>query len=190
LFLIFATSMQAREIIGTKEFHLIIKRLAFQLIENHSDFKDTVLIGLQDRGIHLADKLGDVLREMKPDSEINVGHLDITFFRDDFRRSDKPLKANKTEINFVIENKNVILIDDVLFTGRTVRAGLDAMMAFGRPANVELLTFVDRRYTRHLPIEASYVGKTVDSIAKDKVLVEWTKLEGQDRVMMYSSEKE
>jgi pyrimidine operon attenuation protein/uracil phosphoribosyltransferase len=78
----------------------------------------------------------------------------------------------------------------VLFTGRTVRAGLDAMLAFGRPANVELLAFVDRRYTRHLPIEASYVGKTVDSIAKDKVLVEWVKLEGQDRVMMYSSEKE
>lgn len=182
--------MQAREIIGTKEFHLIIKRLAFQLVENHGNFSNTVLIGLQDRGIHLADKLGELLREMKPDSTINVGHLDITFFRDDFRRSDKPLKANKTEINFVIESKNVILIDDVLFTGRTVRAGLDAMMAFGRPANVELLTFVDRRYTRHLPIEASYVGKTVDSIAKDKVLVEWTKLEGQDRVMMYSSEKE
>lgn len=182
--------MQSREIIGTKEFHLIIKRLAYQLIENHGDFSDTVLIGLQDRGIHLADKLGEELQKMKPNSTIHVGHLDITFFRDDFRRSDKPIKANKTEVDFVIENKKVILIDDVLFTGRTVRAGLDAMLAFGRPSLVELLTFIDRRYKRHLPIEASYVGKTVDSIAKEKVLVEWANLEGQDRVMLYSSEKE
>ena len=182
--------MQAREIISTKEFHLIIKRLAYQLLENHADFSDTVLIGLQDRGIYLADKLGELLREMCPDSTINVGHLDITFFRDDFRRSSKPILANKTVIDFVIEGKKVVLIDDVLFTGRTVRAGLDAMLAFGRPSFVELLIFVDRRYTRHLPIEASYIGKTVDSIAKDKVIVEWEKLEGKDRVMMYSSEKE
>lgn len=182
--------MQAREIISTQEFHLIIKRLAYQLLENHGDFSNTVLIGLQDRGIHLADKLGELLREMCPESTIDVGHLDITFFRDDFRRSSKPIAANQTLIDFVIEGKKVVLIDDVLFTGRTVRAGLDAMLAFGRPSFVELLIFVDRRYTRHLPIEASYIGKTVDSIAKDKVLVEWEKLEGKDRVMMYSSEKE
>ncbi len=182
--------MQAREIIGTKEFHLIIKRLAYQLIEVHGDFSNTVLIGLQDRGVFLADKLGEVLKQMRPESDVNVGHLDITFFRDDFRRSQKPIIANKTEIDFVIENKKVVLIDDVLFTGRTVRAGLDAMLAFGRPSFVELLIFVDRRYTRHLPIEATYVGKTVDSIAKDKVIVEWEKLEGQDKVMMYSENKE
>lgn len=182
--------MQPRELISKKEFHLIIKRLAYQLIENHGDFSNTVLIGLQDRGIYLADKLGELLKEMCPKSTIHVGHLDITFFRDDFRRSNKPIIANKTEIDFVIENKKVVLIDDVLFTGRTVRAGLDAMLAYGRPSFVELLIFVDRRYTRHLPIQATYIGKTVDSIAKDKVIVEWEKLEGNDRVMMYSSEKE
>lgn len=181
--------MQPREVISTKEFHLIIKRLAYQLIENHGDFSNTVLIGLQDRGVFLADTLGEELRKMKPHAKINVGHLDITFFRDDFRRSQKPIMANKTEIDFVIENKKVILIDDVLFTGRTVRAGMDAMLAFGRPELVELLVFVDRRYSRHLPIEAAYIGKTVDSIAKDKVVVEWEKLEGKDRVMMYSSDK-
>ena len=181
--------MQPREIISTKEFHLIIKRLAHQLVENHGDFSDSVLIGLQDRGVYLADKLGELLQKMQPKAKIHVGHLDITFFRDDFRRSEKPLVANQTLIDFVIENKKVILIDDVLYTGRTVRAGLDAMLAFGRPQLVELLVFVDRRYTRHLPIEASFIGKTVDSITKDKVIVEWEKLEGKDRVMMYSTDK-
>lgn len=187
---IFVPSMQAREIIGTKEFHLIIKRLAYQLIENHGNFSDTVLIGLQDKGVHLADRMGAVLQEMLPDAQINVGHLDITFFRDDFRRGRSPLAANKTEIDFVIEGKKVVLIDDVLFTGRTVRAGLDAMLAFGRPYNVELLTMVDRRYKRHLPIQAHYVGKTVDSISQEKVLVEWEGTEGQDRVMLFSTDKE
>ena len=180
--------MQPREIISTKEFHLIIKRLAYQLIENHGDFSDTVLIGLQDRGVYLADKLGEELRKMKPKSTIYVGHLDITFFRDDFRRSNKPILANSTQIDFIIENKKVVLIDDVLFTGRTVRAGLDAMLAYGRPALVELLAFVDRRYKRELPIQPSYVGKIVDSIVQEKVIVEWERLEGKDRVMMYSSE--
>lgn len=181
--------MQPREIINTKEFQLIIRRLAYQLVENHGNFSDTVLIGLQDRGVFLADRLGEELRKLQPKSTIHVGHLDITFFRDDFRRSNKPILANSTQINFIIEGKKVVVIDDVLFTGRTVRAGLDAMLAYGRPTLVELLIFVDRRYKRELPIQPTYVGKTVDSIVKEKVVVEWNNVEGTDRVMMYSSEK-
>ena len=180
--------MQTREIINTNEFNLIIKRLAYQLIENHSYFKDTVLIGLQSKGVYLANRLEKVLSEINTDLDINVGYLDITFFRDDFRRSNKPLVANETKIDFLIEGKKVVLIDDVLFTGRTIRAGLDAMLAFGRPSLVELLVLVDRRYKRHLPIQPSYVGKVVDSITSEQVHVEWEEFEGQDKIIMYSSE--
>jgi len=181
--------MPPREIINTTEFNLVIKRLAFQLIENHTNFEDTVLIGLQSRGVCLADRLQQVLQEINPELKINVGYLDITFFRDDFRRTNKPLIANETKINFIIEGKKVVLVDDVLFTGRTIRAGLDAMLAFGRPSLVELLVLVDRRYKRDLPIQPTYVGKVVDSITSEKVTVEWEEVDGEDKVLMYSSEK-
>lgn len=180
--------MLPREIINTTEFNLILKRLAFQLIENHDNFEDTVLIGLQSKGVYLADRLKKVLSEINPNLNLDVGYLDITFFRDDFRRSTKPLIANETKIDFIIEGKKVVLIDDVLFTGRTIRSGLDAMLAFGRPSLVELLVLVDRRYKRHLPIQPSYVGKIVDSITSEKVKVEWEEIEGSDKVLMYSSE--
>lgn len=180
--------MQPREIINTTEFNLIIKRLAFQLIENHNSFENTVLIGLQTKGVYLADRLKAVLHEINPNLNLDVGYLDITFFRDDFRRTIKPLVANETTIDFIIEGKKVVLIDDVLFTGRTIRAGLDAMLAFGRPSLVELLVLVDRRYKRHLPIQPSYVGKIVDSVTSEKVNVEWEEVEGEDKVLMYSSE--
>ncbi len=180
--------MQPREIINTTEFNLILKRLAFQLIENHNNFEETVLIGLQSKGVYLADRLKKVLSDINPDLKLDVGYLDITFFRDDFRRSTKPLVANETKIDFIIEGKKVVLLDDVLFTGRTIRAGLDAMLAFGRPSLVELLVLVDRRYKRHLPIQPSYVGKVVDSITSEQVEVEWEEVEGVDKVLMYSSE--
>tara|TARA_Y100000589_G_scaffold209046_1_gene197144 strand:- start:181 stop:726 length:546 start_codon:yes stop_codon:yes gene_type:complete len=180
--------MQPREIINTTEFNLILKRLAFELIENHSDFEDTVLIGLQSKGVYLANRIQEFLKGINPDLNLSVGSLDITFFRDDFRRTDKPLVANETNIDFMVEDKKVILIDDVLFTGRTIRAGLDAMLAFGRPSFVELLVFVDRRYKRHLPIQPTYVGKVVDSVTSEKVSVEWEEIEGEDKVLMYSSE--
>jgi pyrimidine operon attenuation protein/uracil phosphoribosyltransferase len=136
----------------------------------------------------LANRIQDVLKEINPDLHLEVGSLDITFFRDDFRRTEKPLVANETNINFMVEGKKVIIIDDVLFTGRTIRAGLDAMLAFGRPSLVELLVFVDRRYKRHLPIQPTYVGKVVDSVTSEKVSVEWKEIEGEDKVLMYSSE--
>ena len=180
--------MQPRQITNKVEFNLILKRLVFELIENHSNFEDTVLIGLQSKGVYLANRLQQVLKEINPDLNLEVGSLDITFFRDDFRRTDKPLVANETNIDFMIEDKKVILIDDVLFTGRTIRAGLDAMLAFGRPSLVELLVFVDRRYKRHLPIQPTYVGKVVDSVTSEKVSVEWEQVEGEDKVLMYSSE--
>ncbi len=164
--------MSKRLIIDSKKLNIILQRLCQQLIENYGTFQDTVIIGLQPRGIFLAERLIEVLKSVSP-ANPPLGYLDITFHRDDFRRRAEPLKANETRINFMIENKHVILIDDVLFTGRSVRAALDAMTAFGRPKSVVLLTLIDRVYTRELPIEASYVGMKVNTLSSQKVLVEW-----------------
>ncbi|MEY3424932.1 MAG: hypothetical protein RL679_290, partial [Bacteroidota bacterium] len=120
--------------------------------------------------------------------EVVCGNLDITFYRDDFRRREKPLIPSATNIDFVIENKNVVLVDDVLFTGRTIRAGLDALLAFGRPNKVELLTLIDRRFNRDLPIQADYIGESVDSLSSEKVSVEWKEIEGEDKVVLYTPE--
>ena len=118
--------------------------------------------------------------------EIVCGNLDITFYRDDFRRREIPIIPSTTNIDFVIENKNVVLIDDVLYTGRTIRSGLDALLAFGRPDKVELLTMIDRRFKRDLPIQADYVGKTVDTLISERVSVEWKEIEGQDKVVLFT----
>ena len=179
--------MKSREILSSENIEIIIKRLCFQLIEVHEDFSNSVIIGLQPRGIFLAKRIVKELQLISKNKKILYGEFDTTFFRDDFRR--KELIPNKTTINFIIEDKNVVLVDDVLFTGRTIRAGLDAMLAFGRPKDVELLVLVDRRFSRHLPIQAKYVGKTIDSIASQNVKVEWKELEGKDKVTLINNKK-
>ena len=175
--------MKSVEILDTTQFQITLKRLCHQLIENHNLFEDTVLIGLQPRGIYLADRLKAELTSI--DSRLKnlpCGYLDITFFRDDFRRREQILSGNSTQIDFLVENKKVVLIDDVLYTGRTIRAGLDAMLAYGRPKQVELLTLIDRRFSRQLPIKPDYVGKIVDAIATERVSVEWKDQDGADSV--------
>jgi pyrimidine operon attenuation protein / uracil phosphoribosyltransferase len=164
------------------QFDVTIKRLCHQLVEIHNDFKNSTLIGLQPRGIYLAHRIKKELEIILKSKKINCGELDITFYRDDFRK--KELIPNKTNIDFIIEDKNVVLIDDVLFTGRTIRAGLDAMLAFGRPKDVELLVLVDRRFSRHVPIQAKYVGITIDSIESQNVKVDWKETDGKDRVTL------
>jgi len=163
--------MQKRLILNSELLSITVDRLCQQLIENHNDFSNTVILGLQPRGVHFSDLLVEHLRKLTK-SEINYGYLDTTFYRDDFRRRENPVTANATKIDFIIEEKKVILIDDVLFTGRTVRAALDAMMAYGRPKKVELLVLIDRKYTRDLPISPDYVGKDVNTIETQKVLVD------------------
>ncbi len=135
-------------------------------------FEDTVILGMQPRGIFLAERIKGRLETIL-NKDISLGYLDTTFYRDDFRRRDAPLRANATKVPFIIEDKKVVLIDDVLYTGRTVRAALDAMIAFGRPQKVELLTLVNRKYSRDLPIEADYVGRNVHTTLSQRVLVEW-----------------
>lgn len=164
--------MQKRQILDSQQLEITLSRLSQQLIENHDTFQDSVMLGLQPRGIFLAERLKQRIRQMNK-TEVPLGYLDATFYRDDFRRRETPLKPNATNVPFIIEDKNVILIDDVLFTGRTVRAALDAMTAFGRPRKVELLILIDRKYSRDLPIEPNYIGKPVDSIFSQRVLVQW-----------------
>lgn len=179
--------MQPRLILSSKNFDITINRLCYQLIENHNNFTDTAIVGLQPRGIYLAQRIHKNLCQLLSTSSILHGDLDITFFRDDFRRHEGLLIPSHTQIDFIVEGKKVILIDDVLYTGRTIRAGLDAILAFGRPERVELLVLIDRRYSRHLPIEPNYVGKTVDSITSEKVKVEWKEIEGKDQVWLFTS---
>lgn len=162
--------MQKKLILDSDLLDITISRLCQQLIENHSDFADSVIIGLQPRGIYLADLIQKKLMKLAG-KEVPVGYLDVTFHRDDFRRREIT-KASEIRIPFIIEEKKVILVDDVLFTGRTVRAALEAMIAFGRPSKVELLVLIDRRYNRDLPIAPDYVGKTVNTVQSQKVLVE------------------
>lgn len=179
--------MERQVILNSKHFELTLNRLCYQLIETHNDFSNSVLIGLQPRGINVVTRLKSKLEEILG-KEIVCGNLDITFYRDDFRRREIPLIPSATNIDFVIENKNVVLIDDVLYTGRTIRSGLDALLAFGRPSNVELLTMIDRRFNRDLPIQADYVGKTVDTLISERVSVEWNEIEGEDKVVLFTPE--
>lgn len=158
------------------------------MIENHEDFSDTVIIGLQPRGIFLADRIVAELQRILDKTDIRSGHLDITFYRDDFRRKEKPLSASPTTIDFVVEDQHVILVDDVLFTGRTIRSGLEALVDFGRPKTVELLVLIDRRFKRQIPVQPDYVGKWVDSIAEQRVEVEWKESEGEDRVLLFTTQ--
>ncbi|WP_434035953.1 bifunctional pyr operon transcriptional regulator/uracil phosphoribosyltransferase PyrR [Formosa sp. 4Alg 33] len=179
--------MSQKVLLNATEVNIILHRLACQLIEKHNDFSNTVLIGLQPRGKFLAKRLAKILVEEYKIKDLELGLLDITFYRDDFRRSDKPLEANTTEINFVVENKNVVFIDDVLYTGRSIRAALTAIQSFGRPEEIELLTLIDRRFSRHLPIQPNYRGRQVDAINKEKVIVQWQEQAEEDAVYLINN---
>ena len=163
--------MSPRLILDQLRYQRTITRLCYQLIENHDDFDNSVILGLQPRGIMLARSLKNKLNLLLG-KEIQYGELDTTFFRDDFRQ--KALVPQPTSIDFVVDDKKVILVDDVLFTGRSIRAALDALQHFGRPASVELLVLIDRRLSRHVPIQPDYVGLTVDAVFSEKVVVQWS----------------
>lgn len=166
------SSDEKRLLYNSFHLNITVSRLCQQLIENHNNFEESVILGLQPRGIFLAERIKSKLLEEPTIQNISLGYLDATFYRDDFRRKELPIIANANKVPFIIEDKRVILIDDVLFTGRTVRSALDAMLAYGRPKQVELLVLIDRKYTRDLPIQPNYVGRHVNAIQSQKVLVE------------------
>ena len=162
-------------ILDKPQLNISLLRLAHQLLENIDDLAQVVFIGLQPRGIFVSNKIVEIIKQLSPKQKIQYGILDITFYRDDVR--DELHNASKTDLPFNIEGKKVILIDDVLYTGRTIRAALDALQDFGRPQKVELCVLVDRRFNRELPIQPDYCGKAIDSIISQKVKVNWDKEE-------------
>lgn len=180
--------MQKRLLFDSKLLKVTIGRLCRQLIEVHGDFTNTVIIGMQPRGIFFAERIKMELEKLVK-VKIHLGYLDTTFHRDDFRRRDEMIAPSQTRIPFLIENKNVVLVDDVLFTGRTVRAALDAMNTFGRPARVELLVLIDRLYSRHIPIKADYVGRKVNTIQSQRVSVELAEQGDEDNIWLITKEE-
>lgn len=182
-------SIESRIILDSKQLNLSIERICYQLIENHNDFSDTVLVGLQPRGVYVAQRIHHRLQKLTG-NQIKLGWLDVTFNRDDHRRRELPLIPSENKMDFLVEEKKVVMIDDVLFSGRTIRAGMDALMAFGRPSIIELVVLIDRRFSRQLPIEPTYVGTRIDTIVSERVEVDLKESGGNDTVKLYSPEQE
>lgn len=182
--------MEAKIIMNSNLMKITLHRLCYELLENYPEFQNTVLIGIQPRGGYLSSRIHKILESISG-NKIQHGILDVTFHRDDFRTHKSPLSANTTEIDFLIEKKNVILVDDVLYTGRTVRAAMDALLSFGRPNQVELLTLINRRFNRELPIQPDYIGMDVDTIDHSLVKVDWKGIEDKkkDSVWLLKEEK-
>jgi pyrimidine operon attenuation protein/uracil phosphoribosyltransferase len=176
-------SIDLKTLLTTDQLDITLRRLAHQLVENHLSFNDTAIIGIQPRGIYLSDRIARMVKEIIGKKKIDYGRLDITFYRDDVQTRDIQVPSD-TDIAFSIENKSVILIDDVLHTGRTIRSAMDALIDYGRPKSVELLVLVDRRFSRELPIQPDYVGHTVDTILTQKVKVYWQEKDGKDEVVL------
>lgn len=176
------TPVALKPILTQSQLQLTVKRLAHQILENHLHLHNTVLIGIQPRGILLSDRIVNEMQQILSKGQIAYGKLDITFYRDDVRKELKI--ANSTNIPFSIENRKVVLIDDVLWTGRTIRSALDALLDFGRPSKVELCVLIDRRFTRELPIQADYIGRAIDTFPSQKVFVRWVQNHGTDEVVL------
>lgn len=178
-----------RIILSEQKLNLVLDRLTHQLLEHHGDFSDTCLIGIQPRGKPLSDRIVHRLGTLGKLHNLHYGLLDITFHRDDFRTRHEPLKASVTKIDFLVDNKKVILIDDVLYTGRTIQAAISALQHFGRPEKIELLVLIDRRFNRDLPIQSDYAGMAVDALDQAYVKVEWQE-DGGGKVRIYPSKED
>ena len=161
-----------RLILDQAQGDIILMRLCHQLGEEHGDFSASAIVALQPRGIHLGRVIRSLLKR-EFGIECVYGEMDSTFYRDDFRRTDKPLLPNAMNMEFDVEKKRLILIDDVLYTGRSIRATLDGINDFGRPSSIQLLSLINRKYKREVPIQPDYVGEHVDTRADDHVKVEW-----------------
>ncbi len=172
-----------KTLLNNDQLNITLQRLAHQLVENHTSFANTVIIGIQPRGIFLSDRIAQMVKKITGNKKIQYGKLDITFYRDDVQSRDIQVPTD-TDIPFSIQDKTVVLIDDVLHTGRTIRSAMDALIDFGRPKKVELLVLIDRRFSRELPVQPDYVGHTVDTILTQKVKVYWKEKDGKDEVVL------
>lgn len=173
-----------KTLLDQDQLHITLQRLAHQLVENHTAFQNTAIIGIQPRGVWLSDRIAQIVKEITGKTNIDYGKLDITFYRDDVHAGSSMHLPSHTDIPFSIEDRKVILVDDVLHTGRTIRSAMDALIDFGRPMSVELLVLIDRRFSRELPIQPDYVGQTVDTIITQKVKVHWQEKDEKDEVVL------
>jgi len=176
-----------RQILGPERFGLTVERIALHLIERYEDFANAALVGIQPRGSYFAERLHERLVEVAP--QLPLGLLDITFFRDDFRTGEKQLLPDPMHMDFSTEGKRIILVDDVLYTGRTIAAAISALQSFGRPSHVELAVMVERRFRRQLPIAPDYLGLEIDALDEAYVRVRWQKTDGEDTVSLYPSKQ-
>lgn len=181
---------QERIILSQERFALTIERLCHQLIEHFDHFDDACIIGIQPRGVLLSDRIYSRLLQLLDGPSLLYGKMDITFYRDDYRLRSKPLLPSTTSMDFQVDNKNVLLIDDVLYSGRTVQAALAALNDYGRPKSVELAVLIDRRFNRHLPIQPDFTGMAIDALDQAYVQVEWSKTDGEDRVLLFADKKD
>lgn len=186
----FRLSMQAGKILLNNDLlTLVIERLCHQLLEDWGDFSNACIIGIQPRGTLLSNRIHTRLEQLLGNKHIEYGKLDITFYRDDFRMPDGPLTPHPNEIDFVVAGKKVLLIDDVLYTGRTISAALSALQHYGRPSAVELLVLVDRRFNRQLPVQPDYIGTSVDALDEAYVKVRWQETHGEDSVLLFDKKQ-
>lgn len=183
-FAMFVNMIEEREILDQSLIAVTIERLCHQLIEVHHNFDNTVIVGVQPRGIFLNNRIIKKLQQIHPKIKIDSGNVDISFYRDDLMRRDKPIIPQSMDINISLEDKRVILVDDVLYTGRSIRSAIDAILNFGRPKSVELLTLINRRFKRDLPIQPNYIGKNIDAMDSEKIVVEWKEVSNVDRVLI------
>lgn len=163
---------------------ITIQRLAHQIVEQIDVFEDVVIIGIQPRGIHLSDRVVKAIQAIVPGQKIQYGQLDTTFYRDDVHQYNGIHIPSATSIDFNLEGKQIILIDDVLHTGRTIRAAMDALIDFGRPKHVSLMVLIDRRFSRELPIQPDFVGQSVDTMYSQKVKVQWDEQQLDHKVLL------
>ena len=180
----FVNMIEEREILDQSLIAVTIERLCHQLIEVHHNFDNTVIVGVQPRGTFLNNRIIKKLQQIHPKIKIDSGNVDISFYRDDLMRRDKPIIPQSMDINISLEDKRVILVDDVLYTGRSIRSAIDAILNFGRPKSVELLTLINRRFKRDLPIQPNYIGKNIDAMDSEKIVVQWKEVSNVDRVLI------
>lgn len=171
------------EILDSTSFNRVIKRIAHQIIEKNSDVQNIAIIGIKTRGVPIAERVAKSIFEIEK-LKVNVGVLDITLYRDDLTHISPDPVINATDIPFDINNKTVVLADDVIYTGRTVRAAMDAVMNIGRPSKIELFTMVDRGH-RELPIRADFVGKNVPTSHSEMIKVNLLEIDGKDNIEIY-----
>lgn len=168
-------------LLNARQMELIQERLGHQILEHNPLVTEVVFIGIQPRGVFFSNRLVPILAGLYH-APVQYGQLDITFYRDDV--GSKLHLPNQTHIDFSIDGKNVVLIDDVLYTGRTIRSAMDALVDFGRPAKVELCVLIDRRFSRQLPIQPDFSGKTIDTLFTQRVTVRWKENDGVDEVVI------